>query len=96
MCRNIKPLHNLAPPATPEEIHAASVQFVRKVTGSTKPSQANADAAERAAAQIAQITADLLDGWVTPATPRTRESDAAQARARWERRVARAEAGSLR
>lgn len=92
MCRNITPLQNLAPPATPEEIHAASAQFVRKITGSTKPSRANALAAEHAAAQIASIAAALLHGWVTPATPRTRESEAARARARWENRVAADEA----
>lgn len=82
MCRNIRTLHNFAPPATAEEVHAAAVQYVRKVSGSTRPSQANQDAFERAVREVADATQRLLDGLTTSAPPRDREVEAARARAR--------------
>ena len=78
MCRNIKTLHNFEPPASAEEIHGAALQYVRKVSGSTKPSQANAEAFERAVEEIAQSTARLLGALVTTAPPRSREVEAAR------------------
>lgn len=89
MCRNIRPLFNFAPPATPEEIRAASLQFVRKVSGSTKPSEANREAFDRAVDEIAAVTARLLDELSTSAPPRTREEERRKAKARWEARAAR-------
>ena len=83
MCRSIKTLHNFAPPATPAEIEAAALQFVRKVAGTRKPSQANQAAFEQAVAEISASTTRLLDALVTSAPPRTREAEAAKARARW-------------
>ncbi|WP_026877887.1 DUF2277 domain-containing protein [Jiangella gansuensis] len=88
MCRNIKPLHNLAPPATSDEVHDAALQYVRKIAGTRTPSQANREAFDNAVAEIAHITRHLLDGWVTNAPPRDREAEAAKARARYEARVA--------
>jgi hypothetical protein len=82
MCRNIKTLHNFEPPATRDEIHAASLQYVRKVSGYNKPSQANEAVFERAIEEIAHITRHLLDDLVTQAAPRDREVEAARARAR--------------
>ncbi len=82
MCRNIKTLHNFEPPATREEIHAAAVQYVRKVSGQAKPSKANAAACARAVEEIAHTTAHLLADLVTAAPPRDREVEAARARAR--------------
>jgi hypothetical protein len=82
MCRNIKTLHNFDPPATDDEIHAAALQYVRKLSGSTKPSQANAAAFERAVRDIAHVSRHLLDDLVTTAPPRDREVEAARARAR--------------
>ena len=82
MCRNIRPLHNFAPPATTEEVHAAALQYVRKVSGSTRPSQANADAFERAVDEVAVATQRLLEALVTTAPPKDREVEAAKARAR--------------
>ncbi|GIU94624.1 MAG: hypothetical protein KatS3mg012_1081 [Gaiellaceae bacterium] len=82
MCRNIKTLHNFEPPATDEEIHAAALQYVRKVVGSTKPSKANEVAFGRAVDEIAQVTRRLLGELVTSAPPRDREVEAAKARAR--------------
>jgi hypothetical protein len=82
MCRNIRTLHNFEPPATEEEIHGAALQYVRKISGSTKPSHANAVAFERAVAAVAQATAELLDDLVTSAPPKDREAEAAKARAR--------------
>ncbi len=81
MCRNIKTLFNFDPPATDEEIHAASVQFVRKLSGFTKPSKANADAFERAIDEVAVVARRLIDSLVTEAPPRDREIVAARARA---------------
>ena len=82
MCRNIRTLHNFAPPATEEEVRAASLQYVRKVSGSTKPSQANTEAFDRAVDEIAAATSKLLDSLVTSAPPKDREVEAAKRRAR--------------
>jgi hypothetical protein len=82
MCRNIRTLHNFEPPATDEEIRASSLQYVRKISGSSKPSQANAEAFDRAVDDIAAITARLLDELVTNAPPKDREVEAAKAKAR--------------
>ncbi|GAA1770935.1 DUF2277 domain-containing protein [Agromyces humatus] len=88
MCRNIHTLHNFEPAATSDEVHAAALQYVRKVSGSTKPSKANAEAFERAVAEIAHITQHLLDDLVTTAPPKDRDVEAAKARARAARRYA--------
>jgi hypothetical protein len=88
MCRNIRTLHNYAPPATKEEIRASALQYVRKVSGSTKPSQANAEAFERAVDQVELVTSELLQSLVTTAPPKNREVEAAKARARAEKRFA--------
>ncbi|QWC84136.1 DUF2277 domain-containing protein [Nocardioidaceae bacterium] len=82
MCRNIRTLHNFEPPATAEEIEAAALQYVRKISGSTKPSQANQAAFDAAVAGIARLTDELLEQLVTPAPPKDREVEAAKARAR--------------
>ena len=87
MCRNIRILHNFAPPTTPEEIHAAALQYVRKVSGSTRPSQANQPAFDAAVAAIAAVTTQLLEELEARGEPRTREGEAAKGRARWERRA---------
>jgi hypothetical protein len=90
MCRNIKTLHNFEPPATDEEIRAAALQYVRKVSGSQKPSQANEAAFARAVDEITHVTQHLLAELVTAAPPRVREVEAARARARAEKRFGRA------
>jgi hypothetical protein len=82
MCRNIRQLHNFEPPATTTEVDAAALQYVRKVSGSTRPSQANQDAFDRAVAEVAAATQQLLDALVTTAPPKDREVEAAKARAR--------------
>jgi hypothetical protein len=82
MCRNIRTLHNFEPPATEEEIRDAALQYVRKVSGSNKPSRANAEAFDRAVDQVAGATATLLDELVTSAPPKDREVEAAKRRAR--------------
>ncbi|MDQ5843787.1 MAG: DUF2277 domain-containing protein [Acidobacteriota bacterium] len=82
MCRNIKTLHNFKPPATDEEIRASSLQFVRKLSGFTKPSKANELAFNRAIDQVAQAAHELLQSLVTNAPPRDRETEASKARAR--------------
>ena len=82
MCRNIRQLHNFAPPATDDEVTAAALQYVRKVSGSTRPSQANQAAFDRAVAEIAHVTRHLLDDLVTTAPPKDREVEAEKARAR--------------
>ena len=84
MCRNIKTLHNFEPPATEDEVRAAALQYVRKVSGSQRPSQANEAAFDRAVDEVAAITARLLAELVTNAPPRDREAEAAKARARAE------------
>jgi hypothetical protein len=88
MCRNIRQLHNFEPPATDAEIRDAAVQYVRKISGSTKPSQANAAAFERAVDAVAAATAQLLGELVTSAPAKDREVEAAKARARSEARFA--------
>jgi len=82
MCRNIRTLHNFEPPATTEEIHASALQYVRKISGSTKPSHANEEAFDRAVEDVAAITTRLLSELVTSAPPKDRETEAAKARAR--------------
>lgn len=82
MCRNIRTLHNFEPPATDDEVTAAALQYVRKVSGATKPSQANQAAFDKAVAEIAHITQHLLDDLVTTAPPKDREVEAAKARER--------------
>src|ERR1700736_2868466 len=86
MCRNIKTLHNFAPPATGDEIRASSLQFVRKLSGFTKPSKANEEAFNRAVDEVAHVAQHLLDSLVTNAPPRDREVEASKARARTARR----------
>jgi hypothetical protein len=88
MCRNIRTLHNFDPPATAEEVHASALQYVRKISGSTKPSQANAAAFEEAIEAVEAATRTLLDRLVTAAPPKNREVEAAKARARSEQRFA--------
>jgi len=90
MCRNIKTLHNFEPPATDDEVRAAALQYVRKVSGSTKPSKVNEAVFERAVDEIAHVTQHLLADLVTAASPRDREVEAARARARAEKRFGRA------
>jgi hypothetical protein len=87
MCRNIKTLANFEPPATDEEIRASSLQFVRKLSGFTRPSRVNAPAFDRAVDQVAAAARGLLDALVTNAPPRDREVEAAKARARGAERV---------
>jgi hypothetical protein len=82
MCRNIRTLHNFEPPATTEEIQASALQYVRKISGSTKPSHANEEAFNRAVQDVAAITTRLLSELVTSAPPKNREEEAAKARAR--------------
>ncbi len=82
MCRNIRVLHNFDPPATADEVAAAALQYVRKVSGTTKPSAANAEAFDRAVREVTEATRTLLDNLVTKAPPKDREVEAAKARAR--------------
>ena len=82
MCRNIRNLYNFKPPATAEEIHASSLQFVRKLSGSNRPSKANEEAFNRAVEAVSQAARELIDSLVTTAPPRDREIEAAKARAR--------------
>ncbi|MBP2370959.1 DUF2277 domain-containing protein [Pseudonocardia parietis] len=89
MCRNIRTLHNFEPPATADEVDAAALQYVRKIAGSSKPSQANAEAFDRAVAAVAEATRELLAGLTTTAPPKDRDAEAAKARARAELRYAR-------
>ncbi len=88
MCRNIRTLHNFEPPATAEEVHASALQYVRKISGTTKPSKANEAVFERAVAEVTEITTRLLDDLVTAAPPRDREVEAEKARARAQKRYA--------
>ena len=92
MCRNIKTLHNFKPPATDEEIHASSLQFVRKLSGFARPSKANEVAFNHAVDQVAQAAHELLQALVTNAPPRDRETEAAKARARTVNRFGSSEA----
>ena len=82
MCRNIRTLHNFAPPATRDEVRAAALQYVRKVSGSSRPSQANQAAFDRAVDEVTAATQRLLDGLSTSAPPKDRDIEAAKARAR--------------
>jgi hypothetical protein len=82
MCRNIRPLYNFAPPASPEEVRSAALQYVRKVSGFTKPSQANQEAFDRAVDAVAEASSRLLDELVTSAPPKDREVEARKRRAR--------------
>ena len=88
MCRNIRQLHNFEPPATAEEAHDAALQYVRKISGSTKPSKANQEAFDRAVAAVTAATTRLLDELMTAAPPKDREVEAAKARARSAERYA--------
>ena len=88
MCRNIKTLFNYEPPATEEEIRASALQFVRKVSGSTRPSQANERVFEKAVQQVEAVMHELLDSLVTSARPKDREVEAAKAKARAAKRFA--------
>ena len=90
MCRNIKTLHNFEPPATEDEVREAALQYVRKISGSSKPSKANQEAFDRAVDEVAAATGRLLASLVTAAPPRDREDEAAKARARAEKRFGRA------
>ena len=95
MCRNIKTLHNFAPPATKEEIRASSLQFVRKLSGFTKPSKANEDAFNRAVDRVTLAARELLNSLVTNAPPRDRETEAIKARARSTKRFTAAPAAMM-
>jgi hypothetical protein len=88
MCRNIRPLYNFEPPATDEEVRDAALQYVRKISGFTKPSQANAEAFERAVDRVAEASMELLGELTTSAPPKDREVEAAKARARSAHRYA--------
>jgi hypothetical protein len=90
MCRNIRPLSNFEPPATGDEVHAAALQYVRKVSGTTKPSAANQAAFDAAVHEVAHATRHLLAALVTSAPPKNREVEAIKAKARSEKRFARA------
>ena len=81
MCRNIRTLHNFEPPTTEEEVRAAALQYVRKISGTTRPSRANAEAFARAVDEVAAASAKLLAALVTSAQPRDRETEAARAKA---------------
>ncbi len=88
MCRNIRPLHNFAPPATEDEVRAAALQYVRKISGFTKPSRANAEAFERAVEAVAAASLELLGELSSAAPPKDRETEAAKAKARAAKRYA--------
>ena len=88
MCRNIRTLHNFAPPASDEEVREASLQYVRKISGSTQPSQANQEAFDQAVAEVTEATQKLLDGLVTSAPPKDREVEAAKRKAAAAKRFA--------
>ena len=88
MCRNIRTLHNFDPPATDDEIHASALQYVRKISGSTRPSAANSEAFSDAVDEVVAATRRLLGRLVTHAPPKDREEQAAKARERWRRRAA--------
>ena len=88
MCRNIRQLHNFEPPATSDEVRAAALQYVRKISGQSKPSQANFEVFEHAVEHIAQISQELLDALVTKAPPKDREIEATKARERAAKRYA--------
>ncbi len=89
MCRNIRTLHNFVPPATEEEMRAAALQYVRKIAGVTRPSQANAAAFDEAIEAVSHATRRLVGRLVSSAPPKTREAEQARARERWQKRAAR-------
>ena len=89
MCRNIRTLHNFQPPATTDEIQASSLQYVRKISGFTRPSQANEAVFARAVEEVVAATERLLQGLVTNSEPKDRDEEAAKGRARWQKRQAR-------
>ena len=89
MCRNIRMLFNFEPPATEQEVHAAALQYVRKVSGTTKPSKANEATFARAVDEIAHLTMHLVNDLIANAPPKNREAEAAKARERWQKREAR-------
>ena len=93
MCRNIRTLHNFEPPATDEEVRASALQYVRKISGSTKPSKANEEVFERAVEEVVAATHRLLDGLVSSVPPKNREEEAEKARERWQKRAERIAAG---
>lgn len=88
MCRNIRTLHNFEPPATDDEVHAAALQYVRKISGTTKPSQANQAAFDRAVEEVTEVTRRLVDSLVTSAPPKNREDEAVKAKERSRARFA--------
>jgi hypothetical protein len=90
MCRNIRTLYNFEPPANEDEVHAAALQYVRKISGFTRPSQANAEAFEQAVEEVAEVSRRLLGALTTSAAPKDREVEAAKARARAAERYGRA------
>jgi len=96
MCRSIRPLHNFTPPATEEEARNAALQYVRKVAGFTRPSQANTAAFDEAVEAVTGATRRLVDRLVTSAPPRTRETELAKARERWTRRASRTRSAESR
>jgi hypothetical protein len=93
MCRNIRPLFNFEPPASAEAVDAAALQFVRKVSGSTRPSKANQAAFDEAVQEVARVTNQLLERMVTTAEPRSREVEREKAKARWNKRAQRMQSG---
>lgn len=95
MCRNIRTLHNFEPAATNDEVYAAALQYVRKVSGCSRPSRANQEAFDRAVDEVAHVTMHLLDALVTAFPPKDREVEAAKRRERSQRRYASASAGAL-
>ncbi len=95
MCRNIKTLHNFAPPATDEEVHAAALQFVRKLSGTTRPSKTNAETFDAAVERVAAAARELLDGLVTTVPPKDREAEAALAKARSAKRFGERKSGAV-
>ena len=92
MCRNIHTLYNFEPPATEDEVRDAALQYVRKISGFTKPSQSNVEAFDRAVEAVSAATSRLIDGLVTTAPPKNREVEAQKKRTRWEQRVAASQA----
>ena len=88
MCRNIRTLHNFEPPATEDEVRAAALQYVRKISGTNKPSRANEEAFDRAVEAVTSASTRLLEELVTSAPPKDREEEAAKARARAQKRFA--------
>ena len=94
MCRNIRTLHNFEPPATEDEVRASALQYVRKISGSTRPSKANAEAFDEAVEEVVQATRKLLDRLVAATPPKNREQEANKARERWRKRSQRIQAGA--